>query len=47
MNSAVGPALRDVSFSEKLILVEDLWDYLANPAEGSSGEDAKRGLARR
>jgi putative addiction module component (TIGR02574 family) len=71
MNSTVAPALRDLSFSEKLILVEDLWDdlasqpngiplsssvkaeldrryadYLANPAEGSSWEDAKRRLAR-
>lgn len=72
MNSAAAaPALRDLSFSEKLLLVEDLWDelaaqpngiplsssvkdeldrryaeYVANPAEGSSWEDAKRRLAR-
>lgn len=70
MNSAVAPALRDLSFSEKLLLVEDLWDelasqpngiplskavkaeldrryaeYLENPTEGSTWEDAKRRLA--
>lgn len=70
MNSATAPALRDLSFSGKLLLVEDLWDdlasqpngiplsasvkteldrryadYLADPAEGSLWEDAKRRLA--
>jgi putative addiction module component (TIGR02574 family) len=70
MNSAAAPILRDLSFAEKLLLVEDLWDelasqpngiplsaavkaeldrryadYRANPAEGSSWEEAKRRLA--
>lgn len=70
MNSGPAPALRDLSFSEKLLLVEDLWDelasqpngiplgasvkheldrryaeYVANPAEGSSWEEARRRLA--
>jgi putative addiction module component (TIGR02574 family) len=72
MRFAPDAALRDLSFSEKLLLVEDLWDelarqpegiplsdsvrqeldrrhaeYLANPAEGSSWEEAKRRLAGR
>ncbi len=34
MNSTVAPALRDLSFSEKLILVEDLWDDLASQPNG-------------
>lgn len=72
MNSLAVSALRDLSFSEKLLLVEDLWDelasqpngvplskpvkaeldrrcadYLANPAEGCSWEEAKQRLERR
>ena len=34
MNSAPAPALRDLSFSEKLLLVEDLWDELARQPNG-------------
>ncbi len=34
MNSASAPAVRDLSFSEKLILVEDLWDDLASQSNG-------------
>ncbi|MBI5768643.1 MAG: addiction module protein [Verrucomicrobia bacterium] len=70
MNSTTAPALRDLSFSEKMLLVEDLRDelarqpndiplsasvkaeldrryadYRANPAEGSSWDDAKRRVA--
>ena len=34
MNSPAGPTLRDLSFSEKLLLVEDLWDELASQPNG-------------
>lgn len=34
MNSPTAPALRDLSFSEKLLLVEDLWDELASQPNG-------------
>ena len=34
MNSGAAPALRDLSFSEKLLLVEDLWDDLARHPRG-------------
>jgi putative addiction module component (TIGR02574 family) len=34
MNSALAPALRELSFSEKLLLVEDLWDELASQPNG-------------
>jgi putative addiction module component (TIGR02574 family) len=34
MKSTAAPALRDLSFSEKLLLVEDLWDELASQPNG-------------
>jgi putative addiction module component (TIGR02574 family) len=34
MNSTPAPALRDLSFSEKLLLVEDLRDELARQPNG-------------
>lgn len=34
MNSAAAPALGELSFSEKLLLVEDLWDELARHPNG-------------
>ncbi len=34
MSSAPAPALRDLSFAEKLLLVEDLWDELARQPAG-------------
>lgn len=34
MNSAPSPSLRDLSFAEKLLLVEDLWDELASQPNG-------------
>ncbi len=34
MNSGAAPALRDLSFAEKLLLVEDLWDELASHPNG-------------
>ena len=34
MNSGAAPTLRDLSFAEKLLLVEDLWDDLASHPDG-------------
>ncbi|PAW80414.1 MAG: hypothetical protein B9S27_06175 [Opitutia bacterium Tous-C8FEB] len=48
MSSAPAPALRDLSFAEKLLLVEDLWDELARQPDGIPLSDSvKRELDRR
>jgi len=48
MSPATAPALRDLSFAEKLLLVEDLWDGLARQPDGIPlSASVKRELDRR